>query len=480
MFDSIVSRVRSLWNSSSAEGPQREPRIIPKSVHGIDPELVAWQAKRCCDALQRRGYRAYIVGGAVRDLLLGVAPKDFDVATDATPEEVKRAQKRAIIIGRRFRLVHVIFGQEIIECSTFRALEGAGVRKDSSGRVISDNVFGEMWEDAARRDFTINALYYDPATEEIYDYHHGFEDISKKRLRMIGRPEERYREDPVRMIRAVRISAKLGFSIEPATEKPIARMAKLLSNVPSARLVDEALKLLTCGHAVECVTRLREEGLADALLPALNRLLSTPDGEEFMMLALRRTDERLAIGKRISPFFLFGTLLWPQVRRRWQHNEEVRGLPRLTALHEASVEVLETECHSLAIQRRFQNDMHDLWLMQARLERRTGKAPYSVVNHPRYRAGYDFLLLRSQVGEVPEWLPIWWDRFAQADADERADMVQAVQEEARRTADAARRGRTAARAESGDAPVDGERRRPRRRSHRSRRRTAEGTAERTE
>lgn len=241
MFDSIVSRVRSFLGTSANVEPQREPRIIPKEVHGIDPELVAWQAKRCCEALQRRGYRAYIVGGAVRDLLLGVAPKDFDVATDATPEEVKRAQKRAIIIGRRFRLVHVIFGQEIIECSTFRALEGAGVRKDSSGRVISDNVFGEMWEDAARRDFTINALYYDPATEEIYDYHHGFEDLGKKRLRMIGNPEERYREDPVRMIRAVRISAKLGFAIEPATERPIARMAKLLSNVPSARLVDLSL-----------------------------------------------------------------------------------------------------------------------------------------------------------------------------------------------------------------------------------------------
>lgn len=302
MFDSIVSRVRSFLGTSANVEPQREPRIIPKEVHGIDPELVAWQAKRCCEALQRRGYRAYIVGGAVRDLLLGVAPKDFDVATDATPEEVKRAQKRAIIIGRRFRLVHVIFGQEIIECSTFRALEGAGVRKDSSGRVISDNVFGEMWEDAARRDFTINALYYDPATEEIYDYHHGFEDLGKKRLRMIGNPEERYREDPVRMIRAVRISAKLGFAIEPATERPIARMAKLLSNVPSARLVDEALKLLTCGHAVECVSRLRKEGLAEAVLPTLNRLLATPDGEAFLMLALRRTDERLAIGKRISPF----------------------------------------------------------------------------------------------------------------------------------------------------------------------------------
>ena len=410
MFDSIVSRVRSFLGTSANVEPQREPRIIPKEVHGIDPELVAWQAKRCCEALQRRGYRAYIVGGAVRDLLLGVAPKDFDVATDATPEEVKRAQKRAIIIGRRFRLVHVIFGQEIIECSTFRALEGAGVRKDSSGRVISDNVFGEMWEDAARRDFTINALYYDPATEEIYDYHHGFEDLGKKRLRMIGNPEERYREDPVRMIRAVRISAKLGFAIEPATERPIARMAKLLSNVPSARLVDEALKLLTCGHAVECVSRLRKEGLAEAVLPTLNRLLATPDGEAFLMLALRRTDERLAIGKRISPFFLFATLLWPQVRLRWQHNEEVRGLPRLAALHDA------------------------------------------------------------QMGEVPEALPEWWDHFVQADSDERAEMVKAAQIEARQTGEDARRGRRAALQAGSDAPAgeERERRRPRRRPRRSR------------
>lgn len=305
MFDAIVSRVKSfLGAEESRETLVREPRIIPKSEHGIDPELVSWQAKRCCEALQRRGYRAYIVGGAVRDLLLGVTPKDFDVATDATPEEVKRSQRRAIIIGRRFRLVHVIFGQEIIECSTFRALEGAGVRKDGSGRVISDNVFGEMWEDAARRDFTINAMYYDPATEEVYDYHHGFEDIARHRLRMIGEPAERYREDPVRMLRAVRISAKLGFQIEPATEKPISRMAKLLKNVPTARLVDEVLKLLTCGHAVECVKRLRDDGLSAALLPVLDHLLSSPEGEEFLMLALRRTDERLAIGKKISPFFL--------------------------------------------------------------------------------------------------------------------------------------------------------------------------------
>ena len=469
MFDSIVSRVKSFLGAEEPrEMPVREPRIITRDEHGIDPELVAWQAKRCCEALQKRGYRAYIVGGAVRDLLLGVTPKDFDVATDATPEEVKRAQRRAIIIGRRFRLVHVIFGEEIIECSTFRALEGAGVRKDADGRVISDNVFGEMWEDAARRDFTINAMYYDPSTEEVYDYHHGFEDIGRRRLRMIGDPEARYREDPVRMLRAVRIAAKLGFSMEPVTERPISRMAALLRNVPTARLVDEVLKLLTCGHAVACVERLRRDGLSAALLPVLNSTLASPEDERFLMHALARTDERLSIGKRISPFFLFGTLLWPQVRRRWMHNEETRGMSRLAALHDAAVEVLETECHTIGIQRRFQADMHDLWLMQARLERRTGKTPFAVARHPRYRAGYDVLLLRSQVGEVSEDLPAWWDAFVAADDDERVDMVREQQALSRRTGDDARRGRAAVRPQGeavvpADAGEDGERKRRRRR-----------------
>lgn len=241
MFGRIVNRVRDMFAPRSVV--VKNPRVISADEHRIDPALVSAEARATCEALKRRGFQAYIVGGAVRDLMLGVTPKDFDVATDATPEQVKRCQRRAVIIGRRFKLVHVIFGREIIECSTFRALEGAGQRKDATGRVVSDNVFGEMWEDAARRDFTINALYYDPQTQELFDYHRGFEDLAAKRLRMIGDPAERYREDPVRMMRAVRIAAKLGFTIEPATEAPIPKMAKLLENVPSARLVDEVLKL---------------------------------------------------------------------------------------------------------------------------------------------------------------------------------------------------------------------------------------------
>ena len=469
MFERIVERFKAWMGTGPADAIVKEPRVIPKEVHRISSDLVSWQAKRTCEALQKRGYRAYIVGGAVRDLLLGVTPKDFDVATDATPAEVKRCQRRALIIGKRFRLVHVIFGREIIECSTFRALEGAGVRKDAAGRVVSDNVFGEMWEDAARRDFTINAMYYDPATEELFDYHHGFEDIAAKRVRMIGDPEARYREDPVRMLRAIRIAAKLGFRMDPATERPIAKMGKLLKNVPSARLSDELLKILTCGQAVESMNRLREMKLNQALMPVLDVILSEPDGEKFLMLALQRTDERLAVGKKISPAFLFGTLLWPQVAKRWTYNEEKRGLGRIAALHEAAVEVLETQCQQFSIQRRYQADMHDIWLMQAKLERRTGKAPWSLVQHPRYRAGYDFMVLRAMTGHVPQALPDWWDAFSQADDDTRRSMIEAAQQEARRTAEKARRARQAAGDADGTARDSDGRNARRRRSGRTRR-----------
>jgi poly(A) polymerase len=466
MLDRFIHRVKDIFAPRSVI--VKTPRVIPASEHGIDPALVSDEAKKTCEALQRRGFKAYVVGGAVRDLLRGVPPKDFDVATDATPEQVKRCQRRAVIIGRRFQLVHVIFGREVIECSTFRALEGAGQRKDATGRVISDNVFGEMWEDAARRDFTVNALYYDPQTQEILDYHHGFEDLAAKRLRIIGDPAVRYREDPVRMMRAVRIAAKLGFTIEPAAERLIPKMAPLLSNVPSARLVDELLKLLTCGHAVDCMKKLRADGLHKALLPLLDVIVAEPEGEQFLMLALKRTDERIAIGKKISPSFLFGTLLWPQVKKRWDYNEQTKGMSRLQALHAASVEVLATQCQQLNIQRRYQADMHDLWMLQARFERRTGKNPYALVTHPRYRAAYDFMMLRSQLGHVPQEWVTWWKAFYEGDEDRRAGMIEQAQQEARRTGDQARRGRRAAAAAAaeGAAPESADGTAPRRRRRR--------------
>lgn len=426
-------------------GPSRSlnkvPRVIKKEEHGIDPELVSWAAKRTCEALQNRGFKAYIVGGAVRDLLLGVRPKDFDVVTDATPEQVKRCQRRAFIIGRRFRLVHVVFGQEVIECSTFRALDALGVRKDEDGRVISDNVFGEMWEDAARRDFTINALYYDPRSEEVLDYHNGYSDISCRLLRMIGDPAVRYREDPVRMMRAVRISSKLGFKIESTTEKAISKTADLLDNVPAARLFDEMMKLLMSGQAERCLTNLRKEGLHRSLLPMLDVILAEPDGEEFLMLAMRRTDERIAVGKKVSPAFLFATLLWPQVKKRWDAYLEREDAQRANALYQAADDVVATQCAKLAIQNRFVADMKLIWMLQLRFERRTGKNPYSLIEHPKYRAGYDFMLLRAQLGHVSNDLVRWWEDFVAADEKHRVEMIREQEQMARSTGEKARAGR---------------------------------------
>jgi poly(A) polymerase len=289
------------------------PVTIPSSKHGVTKDRISSSARRVTETLQSHGYKAYVVGGAVRDLMLDRTPKDYDVATDATPEQVYAVFRRSRIIGRRFRLVHVMFGQDTIEVSTFRANQSAGDddhKKDEHGRLLRDNVFGNQEEDAVRRDFTANALYYDPGTEEIIDYCGGYDDVKTRTLRMIGDPSVRYREDPVRMLRAVRLAAKLGLTIEPQTEAPIREMAHLMQNVPAARLFEEMLKLLLSGHAVACIQRLRAQGLHHGLLPMLDVILEQPMGERFVMLALQRTDERILDEKGVSPGFLFAALLW--------------------------------------------------------------------------------------------------------------------------------------------------------------------------
>ncbi len=398
-----------------------EPKRYGASEHGIDVQRVSRNALRVCETLHEAGFKAYVVGGAVRDLLLGVTPKDFDVATNATPEQVRTHFRRAIIIGRRFRLVHVMFGSDTIEVSTFRALQ-TDARTDEHGRVLADNVFGEQVEDAARRDFTINALYYDPLTQTVLDYHDGVKDVRRKRLRMIGDPAVRYREDPVRMLRAVRFAAKLGFEIDAATRAPIASMADLMRNVPGARLFDEMLKLLTSGHSVACITRLRAEGLHHGLLPLLDVILEQPQGERFVMLALSRTDERVQAGKHIAAGFLFATLLWHEVLKRWKEREH-SGQQRIPALDAAIDDVLETQTESLAIQRRYTSDMREIWMLQPRFERRTGGAPHRLAEHLRLRAAFDFLLLRCEAGETDTELGQWWTQFIDADSDAREQMV---------------------------------------------------------
>ena len=402
-----------------------EPVILGPAEHGIDPKNVSSNAIRVTQTLQEAGFKAFVVGGAVRDLLLGVKPKDFDIATDATPEQVKKLFRRAFIIGRRFQIVHVMFGQDLLEVTTFRGNGSDNAPKDEHGRVLRDNSFGPQHEDAERRDFTINAMYYDPATQTVLDYHGGIEDIRAKLLRIIGMPEARYREDPVRMLRVVRFAAKLGFTIEPTTRAPIPVMAPLIDNVPAARVFDEMLKLLLSGHALACLKELRSAGLHHGLLPLLDVVLEQPIGMKFVTLALDSTDSRVKAGKGVSPGFLFASLLWHQVLEKWTAYRAAGEAP-IPALHLAADAVLETQTDNLALQRRIATDMRDIWAMQPRFERRAGRAPYKLLEHPRFRAGYDFLLLRCASGELPLEVGEWWTEFYAAEGGDRERLVVAA------------------------------------------------------
>ncbi|MGX9221466.1 polynucleotide adenylyltransferase PcnB [Massilia varians] len=402
-----------------------QPVILGPEEHKIDPRNVSRNAVTVTQTLQEAGFKAFVVGGAVRDLLLGVKPKDFDIATDATPEQVKRLFRRAFIIGRRFQIVHVMFGQDLLEVTTFRGNGSDNAPKDEHGRVLRDNNFGPQHEDAARRDFTINAMYYDPATQTVLDYHGGIEDIRAKTLRIIGVPEARYREDPVRMLRVVRFAAKLGFTIEPTTRAPIPVMAPLIDNVPAARVFDEMLKLLLSGHALACLKELRSAGLHHGLLPLLDVVLEQPIGMKFVTLALESTDGRVKAGKGVSPGFLFASLLWHQVLEKWNAYRAAGESP-IPALHLAADDVLGTQTENLALQRRIATDMRDIWAMQPRFERRTGKAPFKLLEHPRFRAGYDFLLLRCESGELPGEVGEWWTAFYAAEGGEREALLAAA------------------------------------------------------
>jgi poly(A) polymerase len=410
----LIRRVLGL----GAQGPRR----VPRAKHGLARESLSPGALKVCEVLRQAGYSAYVVGGAVRDLLLGIAPKDFDVATDARPEEVKPLFRRALVIGRRFRLVHVMLGGETVEVSTFRATDLETAEKDEHGRVLRDNVFGLQEDDARRRDFSINALYFEPSTEEIVDYHGGLADLKKRVLRVIGEPETRYREDPVRMLRAVRLAAKLGLTLDSATRAPIRRMASLIESVPPARVFDEMLKLLLSGHASACLRQLREVGLHKGVLPMLDVILEQPLGERFVTLALAQTDERVRTDRPVSPAFLFAALLWHEVLAAWKARR-AKGEPSYPALETAMDEVLETQCEKLAITRKLTATMREIWAMQPRFEARSGQRPYRLIEAERFRMGYDFLALRAASGEVSADLEAWWRAFQTADAETRKAML---------------------------------------------------------
>ncbi|MBC8055404.1 MAG: polynucleotide adenylyltransferase PcnB, partial [Rhizobiales bacterium] len=448
---------------------------VPKSEHGIDPSLVDERAVKVVSTLADAGYEAYIVGGAVRDLLVGMRPKDFDVATNATPEQVKACFRRAFIIGRRFRIVHVVFGRgrqdrglsEVIEVSTFRAMvDAAAVEQvtgnektsrsdlagrlansghvvDAEGRVLRDNVWGPQIDDAARRDFTINAMYYDPVREIVVDYHGGIKDVQKKLLRMIGDPAARYREDPVRIIRVVRFAAKLGFEIEPKTRAPIREMAALLDNVPASRTFDEMIKLLQTGHALASIEELRKQGLHRGVFPVLDVALDEAhrhDGrEKFVQLALADTDRRVKEGKSVAPSFMLACMLWHDVLDGWQ-KLKAKGEPAFPALQQAVDTVFDARIGDISGRGKLAADMREIWLMQTRFERRQGASVATLIEQPRFRAGFDFLRLRGDAGEIDAELANWWEDFSLADDAGRRALLDAArsQEPVRRVRSAPR------------------------------------------
>ena len=404
---------------------------ISKKTHRIDPHLLSKNAVKVTQVLQQAGYSAFIVGGAVRDLVLGIGPKDFDVATNATPEQVQKLFRKSRLIGRRFQIVHVtFFGKErpeITEVSTFRAmLDQVGEHLAESGRILRDNVWGSQAEDAERRDFSINAMYYDPASETVFDYHGGMDDMKKRTLRMIGEPSKRYREDPIRMLRAIRFAAKTGFTLDPATRAPIAELADLIHDVPTARLFDEILKLLMSGHSWSAIEGLRAAGLHHGLLPLLDKALDGNSaggtGTEFIKLSLTNTDERIQAGKGVSAGFLFASLLWPDLNQNWRSNI-AGGMANVPALHAAMDDTITSQNNGITIQRRFEADMREIWTMQPRFEKRLGRFPHRLIESPRFRAGYDFMLLRCTTGELPSSLGLWWTQFIEADLNTREELI---------------------------------------------------------
>ncbi|HYQ91663.1 MAG TPA: polynucleotide adenylyltransferase PcnB [Candidatus Competibacteraceae bacterium] len=411
-----------------------QPRIIPRAEHPISRARISPNAIKVLYRLHNAGFRACLVGGGVRDLLLGHEPKDFDVATDAHPETIHKLFRNCRLIGRRFRLAHVQFGDEIIEVATFRAAQGetdeeerpTGIQFNANGRLLRDNVYGSIEEDARRRDFTVNALYYDIANFSVLDYTGGMADLKAGLLRLIGEPEQRYREDPVRMLRAVRFAAKLGFRLHSDTEAPLLKLGRLLEEIPPARLFDEVLKLFLGGYGVETFELLRHYRLFGHLFPATERCLSRQQKhfpKTLLVRALANTDTRLAEGRSVTPAFLFGALLWEPLQDRSKH-WLAADLSEADALQTAADEVLSAQLKHITLPRRFSLPMQEIWSLQTRLAITTGKRPLRLLAHPRFRAAYDFLLLRAEVDPELEPLAQWWTRFIGMDEAARQQALE--------------------------------------------------------
>lgn len=442
-LSTLSQRIKSIRGQSSGSktGPAQQlssvhaPIIIPRDQHNISRKHISSGALKVMARLRAAGFQAYLVGGGVRDLLLGGQPKDFDVATDAHPEQIRELFRSSRIIGRRFQIVHVRFGPETIEVTTFRGshAEPDGDEKkpntqrsarNEAGMLLRDNVYGSIEEDAVRRDFTVNALYYTTENFAVYDFTTGMEDLDDRVIRIIGDPERRYREDPVRMLRAARFAAKLDFSIEVNTAAPLRELAPLLGNIAAARMFDEVLKLFMAGHGEATYRHLLEYGLFAPLFPATADAIDDgqPLGNELILQALRNTDQRIADEKPVTPAFIYAALLWPALQREVAELT-AQGVPEIPGMQQAIQFTLDRQQRHTAIPRRFSQPMREIWELQWRLPRRDSRRIHSLLEHPRLRAAYDFLLLREQSGEALGDLGQWWTEFMVADEEQRTHLL---------------------------------------------------------
>ena len=406
---------RLISKLTKSQSTDTNVEVIARKAHGISRTQISENALKVLYRLQKSGFEAHLVGGGVRDLLLGQEPKDFDIVTDAEPEQVHKLFRNSRLIGRRFRLVHVVFGRDVIEVATFRGShDNAQGKQESkqneSGMLLRDNVYGTIDEDAIRRDFTINALYYNVKDFSVRSYEGGIQDIYNSSIRMIGDPETRYREDPVRMLRAVRFAGKLGFDIEKKTDTPIKSLAPLLQDIPAARLFEEALKLFMAGHAHSTFELLQKRDLFKQLFPQTQAVIDQDSFYRDMVIqALKNSDLRISQGKSLTPAFLLSVFLWPCMLERAKQLQN--EMPAGPAMQQAAQEVISKQQQSTSIPKRFVFPMRDIWDLQHRLVKRLPKNLDSIYSHERFRAAYDFILLREEVGEDLDGTGIWWTDY---------------------------------------------------------------------
>ncbi|NDO74862.1 polynucleotide adenylyltransferase PcnB [Shewanella indica] len=439
MFRRISQFCKQLFDDGQTAKAQQEDNtdtglsleVIPRDGHSISRRQISENALKVLYRLHKSGFNAYLVGGGVRDLLLGLDPKDFDVVTNATPEEIKKLFRNCRLVGRRFRLAHIVFGRDVIEVATFRGHHGNSEEKiskvNSAGRLLRDNVYGDIDEDAERRDFTVNALYYNIADYSIRSYGGGIHDLNARTLRLIGDPETRYREDPVRMLRAVRFATKLGMSIDKRTAAPIKSLAPLLKDIPAARMYEEVLKLFFAGKALNNYQMMREYQLFAPIFPLVESLLrDDPKGPAGRLLSemMHNTDVRVGEDKPVTPAFFYAALLWYPLQNRAQDIALESGLSPYDAFFAAMGDVLEQQCRSVSIPRRFSTPARDIWQLQMRFERSQGGRAFKLMEHPKFRAAYDLLLLRANAegGNLAKQAS-WWQQFVESDDDKRQQLI---------------------------------------------------------